>query len=106
MLDKFNLPKIEEKILDFWGKNKIFEKSLRSRQKRKKFIFYEGPPSANGYPHIGHAETRAFKDVVLRYKTMRGFFVPRKGGWDTHGLPIEIGVEQELGLKSKKEIEK
>jgi len=106
MLDKFNLPKIEEKILDFWGKNKIFEKSLRFRQKRKKFIFYEGPPSANGYPHIGHAETRAFKDVVLRYKTMRGFFVPRKGGWDTHGLPIEIGVEQELGLKSKKEIEK
>ncbi len=105
MLDKFNLPKIEEEILNFWEKNKIFEKSLNARKKGKKFVFYEGPPTANGHPHIGHAEMRAFKDVILRYKTVRGFFVPRHGGWDTHGLPVEIEIEKKLGLKSKKEIE-
>ena len=83
------------------------EKNLALRQAQgKKFIFYEGPPTANGLPHIGHFLTRAFKDLFIRYKTMRGFFVPRRAGWDTHGLPIEIEIEKELGLKSKKEIEK
>ncbi|MFN7088677.1 MAG: class I tRNA ligase family protein, partial [Candidatus Paceibacteria bacterium] len=82
------------------------EKHLNFRKRAKKFIFYEGPPTANGMPHIGHFETRAFKDLFVRYKTMQGFFVPRKAGWDTHGLPVEIEVEKELGLKSKKEIEK
>lgn len=98
--------KIEEEILKFWQKNKIFEKSLEKRRKSKKFVFYEGPPTANGLPHIGHFLGRAFKDLFLRYKTMRGYFVPRRAGWDTHGLPVEIEVEKELKIKSKPEIEK
>ena len=73
--------------------------------KGKEFIFYEGPPTANGRPGVHHILSRAFKDVIPRYKTMQGFYVPRKGGWDTHGLPVEIQVEKQLGLKSKKEIE-
>ncbi len=101
----FNLPKAEEKILEFWKTNRIFEKSLQLRKNKKKFVFFEGPPTANGKPHIGHFLTRAFKDVILRYKTMRGYYVPRRAGWDTHGLPVEIEVEKQLGLKSKKEIE-
>ena len=107
---KFNLTKVEEKIQKFWEANSILEKSLALRRvqgkKTKKFVFYEGPPTANGLPHIGHFLTRAFKDLFIRYKTMRGFFVPRRAGWDTHGLPVEIEVEKELGLKNKKEIEK
>lgn len=101
-----DLNKIEEKILKFWRVNKIFKKSLANRKGKKKFIFYEGPPTANGPPHIGHFETRAFKDLFLRYKTMRGFYAGRRAGWDTHGLPVEIEVEKELGIKSKPEIEK
>ncbi len=95
----------EEKILEFWEKNKIFEKSLSERKKGKEFVFYEGPPYANGKPGIHHVEARAFKDIILRYKTMKGFYVPRKAGWDTHGLPTEMEVEKKLGIKSKKEIE-
>ncbi len=96
----------EEKVLDFWRKNDIFQKSLEKNQKSgKKFIFYEGPPTANGHPGIHHLEARAFKDAIPRYKTMRGFYVRRKGGWDTHGLPVELQVEKALGIKSKKEIE-
>ena len=96
----------EEEILRFWQENKIFEKSLALRRAQgKEFVFYEGPPTANGKPGIHHLEVRAFKDVLPRYKTMRGYHVRRKGGWDTHGLPVEIGVEKKLGLKSKKEIE-
>ena len=106
MADNFNLTKIEGKIQKFWEANNILNKSLESRKGKKKFVFYEGPPTANGLPHIGHFLTRAFKDLFVRYKTMRGFFVPRKAGWDTHGLPVEIEVEKELGLKNKKEIEK
>ncbi|MDP2668849.1 MAG: class I tRNA ligase family protein [bacterium] len=95
----------EKEILEFWEKNKIFEKSVARRKNKKTFVFFEGPPGANGKPHIGHFETRVFKDIVLRYKTMRGFYVPRRAGWDTHGLPIEVEVEKTLGLKNKKDIE-
>ncbi|MFA6354570.1 MAG: class I tRNA ligase family protein [Candidatus Paceibacterota bacterium] len=101
----FSLAKAEEKVLEFWKKNKIFEKSLEKNKGKKKFTFYEGPPTANGRPGIHHVLARSFKDIILRYKTMRGFYVPRRSGWDTHGLPVEIEVEKKLGLKSKKEIE-
>lgn len=100
-----NLPETERKILRFWKKNKIFEKTLKKTRKGPKFVFYEGPPFANGLPGIHHLLARAFKDVILRYKTMRGFFVERKAGWDTHGLPTELEAEKKLGIKSKKEIE-
>lgn len=105
-LKTFNLPEIEEKVLRFWKDNAVFEKSLKNREGKKYFRFFEGPPTANGKPHIGHAETRVFKDIILRYKTMRGYFTPRRAGWDTHGLPVEIEVEKELGLKNKQEIER
>ena len=104
-MSEFNLTKIEEKIQKFWEVNNILNKSLESRKGKKRFVFYEGPPTANGLPHIGHFLTRAFKDLFVRYKTMQGFFVPRKAGWDTHGLPVEIEVEKELGFKNKKDIE-
>ena len=96
----------EEEILKFWGENKIFEKSLNKPDTKGEFVFYEGPPTANGKPGIHHLEARAFKDIIPRYKTMQGYHVRRKGGWDTHGLPVELQVEKQLGLKSKKEIEK
>ncbi len=105
MPDEFNFKKIEEEVLDFWEKNKVFEKSLERRKKAKPFIFFEGPPTANAKPAIHHLIGRVFKDLFCRYKTMRGFYVERKSGWDTHGLPVEIEVEKSLGLKSKKEIE-
>lgn len=105
-IKEFKLPQIEEKVLEFWKKNNIFQKSVANRKSGKIFNFYEGPPTANGHPGIHHVLARSFKDIILRYKTMAGFFVPRKGGWDTHGLPVEIGVEKQLGLKSKKDIEK
>ncbi|MDO8574346.1 MAG: class I tRNA ligase family protein, partial [bacterium] len=104
-LKDFNLPKAEEKVLEFWKKNKTFEKSLDKTKKGKRFIFFEGPPTANGRPGIHHVIGRAFKDIIPRYKTMQGYHVPRVAGWDTHGLPVEIEVEKELGLKSKKDIE-
>lgn len=103
----FDFHAIEERILAFWQDRKIFEKSMEQRRakNRKRFVFYEGPPTANGHPHIGHFLTRIYKDLYGRYKTMRGFYVLRKAGWDTHGLPVELGVEKELGLKNKKQIE-
>ena len=101
-----NFSQIEQKILEFWQEKKIFEKSLQKGKGRNNFVFFEGPPTANGRPGMHHVEARAFKDVIPRYKTMRGFFVGRKAGWDTHGLPVELEVEKELGLKNKKEIEK
>ncbi|MDO8516017.1 MAG: class I tRNA ligase family protein [bacterium] len=110
---EFKLPELEEKVLNFWHTNQIFEKSLALRQaqgkrgkKSKEFVFYEGPPYANGRPGIHHVLARAFKDIILRYKTMQGFYVPRRAGWDTHGLPTELEVEKQLGVKHKKEIEK
>jgi len=101
-----NLPQIEENLLKVWRKKKIFAKSLKRNKGKERFVFFEGPPTANGMPGIHHVEARAFKDVLPRYKTMRGFMVDRKAGFDTHGLPVEIQVEKELGLKSKKDIEK
>jgi len=106
---ELHLPAVEERTLRFWKEHNVFEKSLEKCQvsgvRCQEFVFYEGPPTANGRPGIHHVLARAFKDVVLRYKTMRRFFVPRKGGWDTHGLPVELEVEKELGFKSKKDIE-
>ncbi|MDA1337318.1 MAG: isoleucine--tRNA ligase [bacterium] len=100
-----NFPKLEEQILKRWERDKTFAKSVAKRKGSPSFVFYEGPPAANGRPGLHHIAARSFKDVVLRYKTMRGFFVPRKAGWDTHGLPVELEVEKQLGLKSKKDIE-
>lgn len=93
-----NLPKISSEILDKWIAEEAFEKSVSLRQGAKPFVFYEGPPSANGMPGIHHVISRTIKDLVCRYKTMQGFQVKRKGGWDTHGLPVELGVEKELGI--------
>ena len=98
--------RIEEEILDFWNKNDTFKKSVDSRKGGKQFVFYEGPPTANGKPHAGHVLTRVVKDLIPRYKTMQGYHVERKGGWDTHGLPVELEVEKELGISGKQEIEK
>ena len=103
---KQNFSEQEKEILKFWEKEKIFEKSLEKTKKSPKFVFYEGPPFANGLPGIHHLVSRAFKDIIIRYKTMRGFFVERKAGWDTHGLPTEISAEKKLGIKTKKDIEK
>ena len=95
----------EEKILEFWKENDIFQKTLSKASPKGEFVFFEGPPTANGKPAIHHLEARSFKDALPRYKTMQGFHVERKAGWDTHGLPVEIEAEKTLGLKSKKEIE-
>ena len=99
-----NYPEIEEKILKFWQENKIFEKSISSRPESKLFTFYEGPPTANGKPGIHHVMSRTLKDLVCRYKTLCGYRVVRKAGWDTHGLPVEIEVEKKLGIKHKSEV--
>ncbi|MDO6808310.1 isoleucine--tRNA ligase [Zobellia galactanivorans] len=93
-----DLPKVAEDILDYWKQNQIFEKSISSREGKPSYVFYEGPPSANGMPGIHHVMARTIKDIFPRYKTMKGFQVKRKAGWDTHGLPIELGVEKELGI--------
>jgi isoleucyl-tRNA synthetase len=96
--DQLNLPAFEKEILEKWEREKAFEASVDLREGAKPFIFYEGPPSANGLPGIHHVIGRTIKDLICRYKTMSGFQVKRKGGWDTHGLPIELGVEKELGI--------
>ncbi len=93
-----DLPKVSEEVLDFWKDKQIFEKSVSTREGKESYVFYEGPPSANGMPGIHHVMARTIKDIFPRYKTMKGFQVKRKAGWDTHGLPIEIGVEKELGI--------
>jgi isoleucyl-tRNA synthetase len=93
-----DLPKVAEEILTYWQENNIFEKSVTSRENAKPFVFFEGPPSANGLPGVHHVLARAIKDIFPRYKTMKGYQVKRKAGWDTHGLPIELGVEKELGI--------
>ena len=99
-----DFPKLERKILKLWEKEKTFEKTLEARAKAPRFVFFEGPPTANGRPGIHHILVRAYKDAVCRYKTMRGFLVERRAGWDTHGLPVEIEVEKELGLKTKSDV--
>jgi len=93
-----DLPKVAEEILEYWNTNNIFEKSISLREGNTPFVFFEGPPSANGLPGVHHVLARAIKDIFPRYKTMKGFQVKRKAGWDTHGLPIELGVEKELGI--------
>jgi isoleucyl-tRNA synthetase len=103
-IDKTGYPEIEKNILKFWKENRIFEKSVESRSKDNPFTFYEGPPTANGKPGIHHVISRTLKDIVCRYKTMKGFRVERKAGWDTHGLPVEIEVEKTLGIKNKSEV--
>ena len=100
-----NFTQREKKVLDFWLENKIFEKSMDPSRKGENYVFYDGPPTANGKPHIGHVLTRVIKDMIPRYRTMKGFTVPRKAGWDTHGLPVEIEVEKLLGLDGKEQIE-
>ena len=104
-LEKSETAAREESILKFWKDNQIFEKTLAKESTQGDFVFFEGPPTANGRPGIHHVGARSFKDIIPRYKTMRGFNVKRKAGWDTHGLPVELQVEKALGLKSKKEIE-
>lgn len=102
---KLNTKELEEAILDFWKKEDIFKKTLEKTKDGPKYVFYEGPPTANGKPGIHHVLARAFKDIFPRYKTMNGFFVDRRGGWDTHGLPVEIEVEKKLGFTNKQQIE-
>ena len=103
--ERLSLPEREKQILEYWEKNNIFKKSLEKVAPMGDFIFYEGPPTANGKPGIHHVEARAFKDLIPRYKTMKGFHVERKGGWDTHGLPVELEVEKQLGFTGKAQIE-
>lgn len=103
---KSDIAKMEEAVLLWWEKHRVFEKVLARRKGKKHFVFYEGPPTANGSPHPGHVMGRCFKDLFLRYKTMQGYFAPRRAGWDTHGLPVEIEVEKQLGFRSKADIEK
>lgn len=103
--DDFSYPKIEHEIMDFWDENKIFEESLKIREGCKYFAFYEGPPTVNGKPGIHHMMARTIKDTVCRYKTMTGHYVRRQAGWDTHGLPIEIAVQAQLGLSDRAEVE-
>jgi isoleucyl-tRNA synthetase len=104
-IEKSEAARREEKILTFWKEHDIFNKSLQKKSPKGNFIFYEGPPTANGRPGVHHLESRSFKDAIPRYKTMRGYSVPRKAGWDTHGLPVELEVEKELTFKGKKDIE-
>ncbi|MBO4593056.1 MAG: class I tRNA ligase family protein, partial [Bacteroidaceae bacterium] len=100
-----NLPEINREVLDQWMKEDLFAQSLRLREGAKDYVFYEGPPSANGHPGIHHVLARTIKDTVCRYKSMKGYHVPRKAGWDTHGLPVELSVEKTLGI-SKEDIGK
>ncbi len=103
-LEKIGYPQIEQEVLKFWQENKIFEKSISSRDENKFWTFYEGPPTANGKPGIHHVMARTLKDLVCRYKTLQGYRVNRRAGWDTHGLPVEIEVEKKLGIKHKGEV--
>lgn len=100
-----NYPQMEEKILQLWRERDVFQRSMREREGGPEYVFHEGPPTANGRPGIHHVLARAFKDIFPRYKTMQGYYVLRRGGWDTHGLPVEIEVEKKLGLTGKKQIE-
>ena len=101
-----NFVEREKQVEKFWEDKQIFEKSMKVREGNPSYVFYDGPPTANGKPHIGHVETRVIKDMIPRYRTMKGYQVPRKAGWDTHGLPVELEVEKKLGLDGKDQIEK
>jgi len=102
---KLSVTQLEEAILQFWKSNDIFQKSMKNREGGKEYVFFEGPPTANGRPGVHHVLARAFKDLFPRYKTMRGYHSLRRGGWDTHGLPVEIEVEKKLGFTNKQQIE-
>ncbi len=99
-----SFPEAERRIRGFWREHDVFRKTLEKRAGGPRFVFYEGPPTANGMPHNGHALTRVMKDLFPRYRSMRGFDVPRIAGWDTHGLPVEIEVEKELRIRGKQAI--
>ena len=103
--DGLNLFGVNEEVLKEWDKNDLFHRSIDEREGCPSFVFFEGPPSANGHPGIHHVMARTIKDVFCRYKTMQGFQVKRKAGWDTHGLPVELEVEKKLGLDGKDQIE-
>ena len=100
-----NFVEREKATEQFWKDEQIFEKSIKMRENSPSYTFYDGPPTANGKPHIGHVLTRVIKDMIPRYRTMKGYMVPRKAGWDTHGLPVELEVEKLLGLDGKEQIE-
>ena len=102
---RVSFPQMEEKILDWWQEKDIFRRSVEARQGGPRFVLYDGPPTLNGHPAIHHVLTSAFKDVIPRYKVMKGYYAPRIGGWDTHGLPVELEVERQLGFSSKTQIE-
>ena len=102
---RYDGPALEQHVLDFWKQHEIFDKTLAQSAGNPRFSFCEGPPTANGRPGIHHVLARTFKDIYPRYKTMRGYYAPRKGGWDTHGLPVEHEIEKQLGIFDKKEIE-
>jgi len=102
---RVNFPELEQRIIGFWQEKRVFERSVEQRLGGPSYVLYDGPPTANASPGIHHVLARVFKDVFPRYKTMKGFYAPRRAGWDTHGLPVELEVERELGLKSKREIE-
>ncbi|MBK8823787.1 MAG: class I tRNA ligase family protein [Anaerolineales bacterium] len=102
---KLDAPSMEENVLKLWKKQDIFKKTMAQRKDGPEYVFYEGPPTANGRPGVHHVLARAFKDMFPRYKTMRGYHVSRRGGWDTHGLPVEIEVEKQLGFTNKQQIE-
>src|SRR3984885_10879315 len=100
-----DFPAIEHEMLSRWNRQRTFDASLKQTEGAERWTFYEGPPTANGMPGVHHIEARVFKDLIPRFKTMQGFHVPRQGGWDCHGLPVEVAVERELGLSGKKDIE-
>jgi isoleucyl-tRNA synthetase len=104
--NRVSFPQMEESLLSFWKKNGIFKKSVNARKGKTRFVFYEGPPFANGNPGIHHVLARVIKDIIVRYKAMKGYYIPRIAGWDTHGLPVELEVEKELGFTGKDQIEK
>ena len=100
-----NFVEREKDTAQFWKDHDNFKKSIETREGDTVYTFYDGPPTANGKPHIGHVLTRVIKDMIPRYRTMKGYMVPRKAGWDTHGLPVELEVEKKLGLDGKEQIE-
>src|SRR5580765_4156739 len=102
---EMDFPREERQVLALWKEKRIFERTLERPAPNGTFVFYEGPPTANGLPHNGHVLTRVIKDLFPRYKTMRGYAVPRKAGWDCHGIPVELEVEKQIGTKTKRDIE-
>ena len=103
---QYSVAASEKEVRQFWKENNVFEKSVEKNEGKPEFTFYDGPPTANGRPHVGHILTRSIKDLIPRYRTMKGYHVERKAGWDTHGLPVELEVEKELGFSGKADIEK